>query len=75
LAFVCLVLFYTASCGTLARVYAPDATGLESANRERGDAPSKCVQEVGDMIYVPALWGHATLNERQSFGVAYELFL
>jgi oxalate decarboxylase/phosphoglucose isomerase-like protein (cupin superfamily) len=27
------------------------------------------------MIYVPALWGHATLNERQSVGVAYELFL
>jgi oxalate decarboxylase/phosphoglucose isomerase-like protein (cupin superfamily) len=33
------------------------------------------VQEVGDMIYVPALWGHTTLNERQSVGVAYELFL
>ena len=31
-----------------------------------------CTQYSGDVMYVPTLWGHATLNVRQSIGVAHE---
>ena len=31
-----------------------------------------CVQEAGDLIYVPRLWGHAVLNLAQSVGAAVE---
>ena len=37
-------------------------------------APLSCVQEAGDVVYVPTSWGHATLNEKQSIGVAHEVF-
>lgn len=37
--------------------------------------PLECTQEAGDMLFVPTLWGHATLNERQAIGTAYELSL
>jgi hypothetical protein len=40
-------------------------------NRE----PLECTQHAGDIFYVPARWGHGTLNERQSIGVAYEFAL
>ena len=29
-------------------------------------------QHAGDIVYIPALWGHGTLNLKQSIGVAYE---
>lgn len=29
-------------------------------------------QHGGDVVYLPALWGHATLNVSYSIGVAYE---
>lgn len=32
----------------------------------------QCTQKAGDVIYVPTLWGHATLNTMQSIGVAHE---
>ncbi|KAJ1405088.1 hypothetical protein B484DRAFT_483427 [Ochromonadaceae sp. CCMP2298] len=32
----------------------------------------RCTQQAGDVLYVPALWGHATLNSLQSIGVAHE---
>lgn len=32
----------------------------------------QCVQYGGDVMFVPSLWGHATLNRRQSIGVAHE---
>lgn len=32
----------------------------------------QCTQHSGDVMYVPTLWGHATLNVRQSIGVAHE---
>jgi hypothetical protein len=38
-------------------------------------APLECVQEAGDVLFVPTLWGHATLNERQAIGTAYEFSL
>jgi hypothetical protein len=31
-----------------------------------------CVQEAGDVIYVPHRWGHATLNLEASIGIAEE---
>lgn len=38
------------------------------------DRPLACVQEAGDIIYVPFDWGHATLNTDLTFGYALELF-
>jgi len=32
----------------------------------------QCTQRSGDVVYVPTLWSHATLNVRQSVGVAHE---
>eukprot|EP00595_Chromulina_sp_UTEXLB2642_P001607 CAMPEP_0196763240 /NCGR_PEP_ID=MMETSP1095-20130614/3677_1 /TAXON_ID=96789 ORGANISM="Chromulina nebulosa, Strain UTEXLB2642" /NCGR_SAMPLE_ID=MMETSP1095 /ASSEMBLY_ACC=CAM_ASM_000446 /LENGTH=359 /DNA_ID=CAMNT_0042115995 /DNA_START=665 /DNA_END=1744 /DNA_ORIENTATION=- len=32
----------------------------------------QCTQRSGDVMYVPTLWGHATLNVKQSIGVAHE---
>jgi hypothetical protein len=32
----------------------------------------QCTQHAGDMIFVPSLWGHGTLNIQQSIGVAHE---
>lgn len=34
--------------------------------------PIRVTQRAGDVLYVPALWGHATLNTAQSIGVAHE---
>jgi ribosomal protein L16 Arg81 hydroxylase len=36
-------------------------------------APYSCVQEAGDMLFVPARWCHATLNEAESIGIAVEM--
>ena len=36
------------------------------------DGSFHCTQHAGDVIYVPPLWGHATLNVKQSIGVAHE---
>lgn len=35
-------------------------------------APLRVTQHAGDVLYVPALWGHATLNTAQCIGVAHE---
>lgn len=32
----------------------------------------QCTQRAGDIMFVPSLWGHATLNMKQSIGVAHE---
>jgi hypothetical protein len=34
--------------------------------------PLECTQNAGDVMFVPTLWGHATLNTMQSIGVAHE---
>jgi len=31
-----------------------------------------CTQQAGDIMFVPTLWAHATLNIKQSIGVAHE---
>ncbi len=33
----------------------------------------QCTQEAGDVLYVPSLWGHGTINIQQSVGVAIEV--
>ena len=35
-------------------------------------APYVCTQEAGDLVYVPAMWGHATVNEADAIGCAFE---
>ena len=37
---------------------------------EGADAPLQCVQRSGDLLYVPARWGHSALNLRPTVGVA-----
>jgi hypothetical protein len=39
---------------------------------EQQEGPIYVVQRAGDVLYVPALWAHATLNAAQSIGVAHE---
>lgn len=41
-------------------------------NRGISDHMGVCDQEAGDMIYMPAFYGHATLNLEESVGIAYE---
>lgn len=37
--------------------------------------PLRCAQRAGDVLYVPALWSHATLNLQQAIGMAWEVSL
>ncbi len=37
-------------------------------------APLECVQETGDLVYIPDMWGHSVLNLADSIGIAYEMF-
>ena len=41
-------------------------------NDRRSGTALQCVQYGGDVLYVPSLWSHATLNAKQSIGVAHE---
>jgi len=46
---------------------------LPATNADTSTAqPVRVTQRAGDVLYVPALWGHATLNTAQSIGVAHE---
>jgi hypothetical protein len=46
---------------------------LEFVQRdERTNKAFQCTQMAGDVVYVPPLWGHLTLNVQQSIGVAHE---
>ena len=46
-----------------------DAAQLERLGQE---PPLECVQEAGDVLYVPCDWGHGVLNLEASVGVAVE---
>ena len=35
--------------------------------------PFECVQEPGDVVYVPMLYGHAVINTEDAVAVAMEL--
>lgn len=45
---------------------ATESTGLGSPHE------LECMQYAGDVMFVPTLWGHGTLNTLQSIGTAYE---
>lgn len=47
-------------------------SGLAFARSPRSRRSLRCTQSPGDLLYVPPLWGHGTLNLRQSIGVAHE---
>ena len=47
----------------------PTAAAASSSAEE----PLECTQEAGDVLFVPTLWAHGTLNLKQSIGVAYEI--
>jgi len=49
-----------------------DETEGGTEGKHRGQVELLCVQEAGDLIYVPRLWGHAVLNLAQSVGAAVE---
>lgn len=49
---------------------AATADALGTGEGEGG--PVLVTQRAGDVLFVPALWGHATLNTQQSIGVAHE---
>lgn len=36
------------------------------------DRPVECVQEAGDLVFVPDMWGHGVYNEADSVGFAAE---
>jgi hypothetical protein len=36
-------------------------------------AALRCIQHAGDVLFVPPMWGHATLNLDESIGFAAEL--
>jgi hypothetical protein len=40
--------------------------------RESTSGYLECTQYAGDIMYVPTLYGHSTLNTKQSIGVAHE---
>jgi hypothetical protein len=42
------------------------------SQRGVSDLMGVCDQEVGDMIYMPAFYGHATLNLEENIGLAFE---
>ena len=41
--------------------------------QEAGVRELQCLQHAGDVVFVPAEWGHSTLNIEASVGVAFEL--
>ena len=43
-----------------------------SADAVNESGAIRVTQRAGDVLYVPPLWGHATLNTAQSIGVAHE---
>jgi len=38
----------------------------------RSERPLECFQDGGDLLVMPEGWGHATLNTKQSIGLAKE---
>ena len=37
--------------------------------------PLECMQNAGDVLYIPSGWGHATINIDESIGFAVEFEL
>ena len=43
-----------------------------SSEEEKSPVILRCVQEAGDAVYIPAFWGHGTINDGNCAGVARE---
>jgi len=53
--------------------WVPAASGSNSPRlQHRPIYMKECVQEAGDLLFVPLHWGHATLNLQDSVGIASE---
>ena len=58
-----------------------DDTGKEGGDRERSSRPTfphldqvmQCDQKAGDVLFIPARWGHATLNMHREATAAFAL--
>ena len=59
--------FTVAAATTATASAAGSLPGKQTAGRT-----FECVQDAGEVLYVPQSWGHATLNLRQSVGLAQE---
>jgi hypothetical protein len=50
----------------------PSLRFLREESQRVEDGALQCHQRSGDVMYVPSLWGHGTLNTKESIGVAHE---
>lgn len=50
----------------------PRKVWTSQRQEQEGDGGYRCTQYAGDVLYVPSLWAHGTVNMRQSIGVAHE---
>lgn len=48
---------------------------LRASRRHLGHVPLECEQRAGDVLFVPHLWGHGTVNLEESVGVAFPFAL
>ena len=64
---------YFSGCGATAEAEPHDVGArLPPPGNEADWEELRCVQEAGDVVYVPRLWGHAVINLKQSVGAAVE---
>ena len=48
------------------------AAWFEQEYAQADAKPLECIQEAGDLLVVPSMWGHATINIETSIGMAFE---
>lgn len=58
-----------------ADAYYSTLSAAQFVREGHGEAAAQCTQRSGDILFVPSLWSHATLNLRQTIGVAHEFSL
>ena len=64
-------LLWTPEAATYAQRHSTLA--LDAARRGGRAAPLTCIQQAGDVMLLPAWWGHATINLKPSIGFATEV--
>lgn len=74
---VVLVPLFDTRCRCPSRRYSKEPAGRFFATRlpqlkASGTVVFECIQEAGDVLFVPGTWGHATLNLEESLGYASE---
>lgn len=58
--------------GAFADTHPQMSQSFKVENDQKWKKGLQCTQHAGDVMFVPALWSHGTLNLRQSIGVAHE---